>query len=191
MSRDRGPDRRGFQRRSSAGARILIGSLIVIAVLHLARPVVIPIALAVLFAFLFRPVVSKLERTFLRRTGAVVVTLAVAVGVVVLSVWALTVQLNSLVREFASYSGNLERKLHHFRPASGGSIALIERTLQRLAQTGQPQERPDMKVRVIPEPKGFADRYRRFAPTFEFLASAFLVIVLLFFLLRDREQFRD
>ena len=44
-------DKRAADRRQG-NARILIGTIIVIAVLHLARPVVVPVALAVLFAFL-------------------------------------------------------------------------------------------------------------------------------------------
>jgi predicted PurR-regulated permease PerM len=46
-------DKRTVDRRQG-NARILIGTIIVIAVLHLARPVVVPVALAVLFAFLSR-----------------------------------------------------------------------------------------------------------------------------------------
>src|SRR5687768_18565022 len=55
--------------RRQGNARILVGTIIVIAVLHLARPVVVPVALAILFAFLLTPIVVRLERTFIRRSG--------------------------------------------------------------------------------------------------------------------------
>jgi hypothetical protein len=46
------------ENRRQGNARILIGTIIVIAVLHLARPVVVPVAQAVLFAFLLTPIVT-------------------------------------------------------------------------------------------------------------------------------------
>src|SRR6478752_5010236 len=67
------------QDRRQSNTRILFVTIVVIAVLYLAKPVVVPVALAVLFAFLLTPVVSLLERSFLRRTGAIVL----AVGLVV------------------------------------------------------------------------------------------------------------
>ena len=47
--------------------------------LYLAKPVCVPIALAILFAFLLTPIVSLLERTILRRTGAIVLSLGLIV----------------------------------------------------------------------------------------------------------------
>jgi hypothetical protein len=72
-------DKRSTERRQG-NARILMITIIVVAVLHLARPVVVPIALAVLFAFLLTPIVRVLERTFLRRSGAIVLSLGIAVA---------------------------------------------------------------------------------------------------------------
>ena len=62
------PDQRAVDRRQSR-ARTLLISVIVIAILYFSRPVVVPMALAVLFAFLLTPIVATLERTFIRRTG--------------------------------------------------------------------------------------------------------------------------
>ena len=45
----------------------LIFSLVTIAVLYLAKTVVMPLALAVLFSFLFSPLVTLLERIHLPR----------------------------------------------------------------------------------------------------------------------------
>ena len=44
------------------------GSVVIVVVLYFAKPVFVPMALAILFAFLLRPMVTLLERTFLRRT---------------------------------------------------------------------------------------------------------------------------
>jgi methanogenic corrinoid protein MtbC1 len=44
---------------------------------------------------------------------------------------------------------------------------------------------------VIPERKTLTERYEEVAPTVEGVAATFLVVVVVFFLLRDREQLRD
>ena len=46
-------------------------------------------------------------------------------------------------------------------------------------------------MRVIPERKTLGERYEEVAPTVEGVAATFLVVVVVFFLLRDREQLRD
>ena len=66
-------DKRALDRRQS-NIRVFFITLVVIAVLYLAKPVVVPLALAILFAFLLAPIVSVLERSFLRRTAAIVLT---------------------------------------------------------------------------------------------------------------------
>src|SRR4051794_15700868 len=50
------------ERRQSSNWRIGLITVVVIAVLYLAKPVVVPVALAILFAFLLSPIVSILER---------------------------------------------------------------------------------------------------------------------------------
>ncbi|HVT44790.1 MAG TPA: AI-2E family transporter [Thermoanaerobaculia bacterium] len=183
-------DKRLGERRAT-NARILTGSILVIAILYVARQVFIPIALAILFAFLLRPIVQILERTFLRRTGAIALSLGISVAVLFLGTWSLASQINSLAREVAAYSGNIERKLSFLKRSPTGTLALVERTLQRVAESTEQLERADLKVRVIPERKTLGDRYEEAAPTIEYVAAAFLVVVLVFFLLKDREALRD
>jgi predicted PurR-regulated permease PerM len=186
-------DKRAQDRRESK-TRILFTTVVVIAVLYLAKPVVVPIALAILVAFLLTPIVSILERTFLRRTGSVVLSVGLAVAIFSLGAWWIYQQFNSVVREFAdaAASGKIEQKIRFLRRSSG-SLAVVERTLQRVAEStsNEKQESADLKVRVINDRSTIANRYKALAPTIEFVASAFLVVVLVFFLLKEREQMRD
>jgi predicted PurR-regulated permease PerM len=186
-------DKRASERRQST-TRILAITIIVIAVLYLAKPVVVPVALAVLFAFLLTPIVSLLERSFLRRTGAIVLSLGIVVASLSLGGWWIYQQFQTVAQEIgeAASSGHIEEKLRFLRHSSGGAIAAFEKTLQRVADsTVERAEKPDLKVRVIPERRNLGDRYKTLAPTIEFVAAGFLVIVLVFFLLQDREQLRD
>lgn len=184
-------EKRPADRRAS-NARILFGTIIVIAVLHLARPVVVPVALAVLFSFLLTPIVVRLERTFLRRTGSIVLGLGVMTVLLGFGGWWIYQQLNAVAKELtsAAASENVERKLDAFRERAG-QFDLFERFVQRVADAGEPQERAELRVRVVPERKTAAERYEDVAPTVESVAAMFLVVVVVFFLLRDREQLRD
>jgi predicted PurR-regulated permease PerM len=185
-------DKRTAERRQG-NTRILIGTIIIIAVLHLARTVVVPVALAVLFAFLLTPIVVRLERTFLRRTGAIVLSLGLTTIALGFGGWWIYQQLNSVAKELSSAatSKNVDAKLESIRKRAG-QFNLLERALQRVAAAaGEPQERAELKVRVIPDRKTLAERYEAVAPTVEGVAATFLVVVVVFFLLHDREQLRD
>jgi predicted PurR-regulated permease PerM/methylmalonyl-CoA mutase cobalamin-binding subunit len=187
-------DKRATQdRRGQSQSRILFITVVVIAILYLAKPVCVPIALAILFAFLLTPIVSLLERTPLRRTGAIVLSLGLIVTGLGFGGWWLSQQLNDVAKEFAkaATSSKIKEKLSFLKP-QGSTFALVQKTLQRVTDaTTEQQERADLKVRVIPDPKDFANKYKTLAPTVELVAAAFLVVVLVFFLLQDREQMRD
>jgi predicted PurR-regulated permease PerM/methylmalonyl-CoA mutase cobalamin-binding subunit len=187
-------DKRASQdRRGQSQSRILFITVVVIAILYLAKPVCVPIALAILFAFLLTPIVSLLERTPLRRTGAIVLSLGLIVTGLGFGGWWLSQQLNDVAKEFeqAATSKKIKQKLHFLNP-QGSTFALVQKTLDRVtAATAADQERADLKVRVIPDPKDFGNKYKTLAPTIELVAAAFLVVVLVFFLLQDREQMRD
>lgn len=183
-------DRRSQARRAS-NARTLLASVIVLAVLYTAKEVFIPFALAILFAFLLKPIVSFLERRFFPRTLAVALALALAIACVGWGGSLLLTQMRSLAQEVQLYSGNLEKKFRIFRGVGGGTLEAMERTLQKIVESTDKPERADLRVSVVPEKRSLADRYEDWAPAIEYVAAAFLVIVLVFFLLQDREKLRD
>src|SRR5438445_11710779 len=175
-------DKRATQdRRGQSQSRILFITVVVIAILYLAKPVCVPIALAILFAFLLTPIVSLLERTPLRRIGAIVLSLSLIVTGLGFGGWWLYQQFNDVAKEFAAAakSGKIEQKLK-FLKRGGSTFAAVEKTLTDL--NADKQEHVDLNVRVI-ERKEFAGRYKTFAPTIELFAASFLVVVLVFFLI--------
>ena len=153
----------------------------------------VPIALAILFSFLLTPIVRLLERTFLRRTGAIVLSLGLTIAGLGFGGWWMYQQFTDVAREIsqAAASGHIEEKLKFLRSRTGGTLAVFERTLQRVAEARDKPVKADLNVRVIPERKSIGGRYEEVAPQVEFVAAWFLVIVLVFFLLQDREQLRD
>ena len=185
-------DKRAADRRQST-TRILWISVVVIAILYVARPVLVPIALAILFSFLLTPIVRGLERTILRRTGSIVLSMGLTVTALGFGGWWMYQQFTDVAREIsqAAASGHIEEKLKFLRSRTGGTLAVFERTLQRVADARDKPVKADLNVRVIPERKSIGGRYEEVAPQVEFVASSFLVVVLVFFLLQDREQLRD
>jgi predicted PurR-regulated permease PerM/methanogenic corrinoid protein MtbC1 len=200
MSVRRGPglpssdmnDKRAADRRQST-TRILTITIIVIAILFIARTVLVPIALAILFSFLLTPIVRFLERSFLRRLGAIVLSLGLTITALGFGGYWMYQQFVEVAQEVArgGSTSHLEEKLKFLRSRSGGALAIFERTVQRVAEARERPEKADLKVRVVEDRKSIAQRYEQVAPQVEFAAAAFLVIVLVFFVLQDREQLRD
>jgi predicted PurR-regulated permease PerM/methanogenic corrinoid protein MtbC1 len=184
-------DKRGSERRQGNYPRILFATVLVIAILYLAKPVVVPIALAVLFAFMLTPIVALLERTFLRRTGAVVLSLGLAVAALGGGGWWIYQQFNTVARQFTETATlrRVEQRLRFLKRGGFGLFDKVERAVQRISDVGQTGEKP-LPVTVVSS-SNIRDRYKKVAPTVEVVASAFLVVVLVFFLLKDREQLRD
>src|ERR1043165_6094466 len=124
------------ERRQSSNWRIGLITIVTIAVLYLAKPGVVPVALAILFAFLLSPIVSMLERTFLRRTGAIVLSLGIAVAAIGMGGWWIYQQFNAVGKEFSETAAvrRVAQRLAFLRRSSGG-LAIFERfqrTLQRV-----------------------------------------------------------
>lgn len=186
-------DKRAVAERRQSNGRIIFGTVITIAVLHLAKPVVVPVALAILFAFLLTPIVVRLERTFIRRTGAIVLSLGLTTFAVGIGGWWIYQQFTAVAQQIitAATSENIESKLQFLKKRAGSTFDRLEQTLQRVAEARDESEIAEMKVRVIPERKTIGQRYEEAAPTVETVAAIFLVVVVVFFLLRDREQLRD
>ncbi len=184
--------RTASDRRQGNQARILFVTVVVIAILYLAKPVVVPVALAVLFAFMLTPIVALLERTFLRRTGAVVLALGLGVASLGGGGWWIYQQLNTVAKDFTE-TATLRRVEARLRPLLRGGFAAFTNLEHTLTKVTEPQTNSGDKplpVKMVADTT-FRDRYRTVAPTVEFVAAAFLVVVLVFFLLQDREQLRD
>ena len=81
----------------------LLCILLVIASAYLARDVLMPIAVAILFAFLLASLTKGLERMRLGRTASAVVAVLAGIGVVSLLAWCLLVQFGKFGNEFTGF----------------------------------------------------------------------------------------
>jgi predicted PurR-regulated permease PerM len=147
---------------------VILGSLVVVvASLYWAQRILVPIALAVLIAFVLQPVVAALQRRGLRRTFAVLLTVCLAFSVLAGLAWFITASVQNLTADWPQYRVNVARKLEHL---GGPTLGEIQQTVQ------------DLVVTIV-----------RWAilPAVEVLFDAVFVIVLVIFILVQREDLRN
>src|SRR5256885_666659 len=85
------------------------GFVLAIAILYWAQVIVVPIAFAVLLAFVLTPVVTALQR-WMGRAAAVLAVVTLACAGLGLVAWLVTQQLASLVGEIPAYQMNIHQK---------------------------------------------------------------------------------
>lgn len=183
---------------------MLVGLAIVLGFLYWARVVLIPVALAILLTFLLAPAVTLLQRAGIGRALAVVLVTLVALAAGVGVTWSVTRQITSLVDTYPRYEPNINAKIATLRARGReGLVDKVQLVAQRIAnQLDQAPvvdaPRPDggerpQPVKIVEEegPFGLSDIWSVAGPMLEPLANAGLVLVLMIFMLINREDLRD
>ena len=116
--------------RSSAMPLVMLVSIV--AALYFARQVVIPFALAVLFAFLLAPLARRLEMLRLGRGPAAIVSVLAAIAVVGGVGWVAVNQAVSLAVKLPEYKENIARKVREVREAPTGDFGKAAEALKEL-----------------------------------------------------------
>jgi predicted PurR-regulated permease PerM/CheY-like chemotaxis protein len=168
---------------------VLAGLVLTVACLYWARVVFIPIALAMLFAFLLSPAVALVRRTGLPQVPAVFVVVVLACLLAGGFGWALFTQLTALANDLPSYRATIIRKIVDIQKVGrGGALEKVEDTakdvLAQIEETGQPHQKPLPVVVSPPHPVWQIPR------VLEPLGSAVLVLVLLLFMLIQQRDLR-
>ena len=171
----------------------------VVAILHFAQDVLVPVALAIMLTFLLAPLVSRLERWGVNRPIAVALTTLVAFAVLTVLVYMVAHQFLRLVEDLPSYRDNLVTKIRAFEGgASGGGIERSVETVKELSeelQKSSPRKAAATgiaKVQIVEPPPSVTQVLRAlFGPLIGPLSTAAVVIVFVIFMLLQREDLRD
>ncbi len=182
----------------------LFGVALVTALLYWARPVLIPVALAILFTFLLAPLATRLNRMHLGRVFSAVLATLLALSLAIGAGWLLARQLGGLVESYPRYERNINAKIASLRGLGhDGTLEQarkvaqkVQRQLERADVEDTPEEtevRRAQAVRVVVDPGPFRlNEFWSVAEPFAApLASAALVVVLVFFMLLGRADLRD
>ena len=120
--------------------------------LWVARPLLIPLALAILFAFILSPVVGGAERFVPRPVAVVGVVALTALGLGAL-VWIGLAELNGLAGELPRYRSQLNRRLAEIRGAmTGGAVEELEATVDDILNEPAPARAPARPPVAVVEP---------------------------------------
>lgn len=198
---------------------LLIITLIVVT-LYLAADILMPIALAVLLAFVLTPIVTRLERWRLGRVPSVLAVVVLLFLVIIGFGAVVGSQLGDLVDNLPTYQRNIHTKIESLRSvtaSTGDRGALkqatdafrdlqqeIERATAGAApanqlpgtgpapQAGTPTHREPVPVRIDQSDTGVFDLVGRvLGPAMTPIATAGMVLVFTIFMLLQREDLRD
>jgi predicted PurR-regulated permease PerM len=153
---------------------VLFGLVLVTACLYWARQVLVPLALAVLLAFVLTPAVSALQRRGLGRLPSVLLVVILALLLLIGIGYLISQQIHAFLAHLSSYQGELIQKLKSLLGVGEGEVLdRVKELFQEIKQAAWSH---------LGEAAG---------QTAEGLADTFLVLVLVVFMLSQRENLRN
>lgn len=172
------------------------GCVLVVAVLYWAQAILVPLAIAVLLTFLLTPAVASVER-FIRRPAAIGVIVLLTFSVAGGASWAVARQLSAFAESLPSYRTNIREKVAYLRNAGrGGSVEKVQQTLEEIQEDLESTEKPTGRrgepVVVSSEQVSTLWGFPSWVgPLIEPLSTASLVLVMVIFMLMERQDLRD
>ena len=199
-SRSRGSERSGAERSPvfrQLRPLIILGALaLVFACLRLAREVLIPVAFAMLLALVLTPLVAAVQRRGIHRIAAVVIVVVLVFSAMGALGWLFTVQVTALANDLPRYRHNIRQKVADVRLLGrGGSIEKVQETVKDVEEEMKKNDpspaarRPP--IAVVPAEKPFWQLPSTLGSIAETVATAGLVLVLVVFMLIERQQLRN
>jgi predicted PurR-regulated permease PerM len=191
----------------SAVSRLLtlVGIVVVIAGLYLGRQVLIPLALAVVMAFLLAPIVGLLEKGHLGRVPSVLSVLVLSFALIAAIGWGFTNQLKAILEHLPDYKANIHNKIAAIRaPGNGGlekataTVNDLSRELSAASETAEDKKigtnagKQPIAVQVASPPRDAAEYVRDVAgPLTGILETSGIVVIFTLFILMKREDLRN
>jgi len=172
--------------------------VLIVAILFWAKPVIVPMALAVLLAFVLAPVVSAIQGRGLRRVPAVLITVVLTFLIIGLVGWIVGAQIHALAQELPTHRKEIDAKIAGLRGDGEGTIAKLLEMFREIKK-GEPKVEapaaPAAKEMVVvaqsPETSSLELLITAAGPVLEPLAQAGLIVILVIFMLIQREELRN
>jgi predicted PurR-regulated permease PerM len=184
------------KRSSVSYLRILWGTGLVVAILYLGKPLLVPLALAVLFTFILTPLVVTIQRSGLPRVPSVLLVLFVALFVAGLIGWGVGAQLNKLARDLPTHTEEVRQKIGHLRAAGSDRFSRLFRMYHDVGETDA--AKASQSAAVAPpivvqstSPAAIENFSTLAGVILEPIATALLVMILVAFMLIRREDLRN
>ncbi|WP_426954799.1 AI-2E family transporter [Muricoccus radiodurans] len=184
------------------GPALFYGAIALVAVLYFTRELLVPLALAVLLAFVLAPVARAIRRLGLPRVASSIIAVLLAVGFLSALGVIMGRQLGDLANELPVYQATITRKFNGMFGGGGGLIGRASEILHDLGESLAPNRPnaqltpqaglPPLPVEVRePTPGLMTVLQRVVGPLLGPVAHTGIVIVFVIFLLLYREDLRD
>src|SRR5579864_4492727 len=168
--------------------------LAVIGAMSLAAEVLKPLALAVLLSFALAPFAGFFERRRVPRSIAVLLTVALALGSLSGIGYVVVRQLSALAYELPNYEKEIQRKVNFLKPSDDTSLRRAQQVAGDVAKSFDRPVVPGheaMDVRVIEEPTFRQRLQSAVGPYLESVGVGCFVLILVLFILINREALGD
>lgn len=169
--------------------------VLIVAVLWTAKTILLPLALGVILAFTLTPLVRWFDRLRFPRALGVALTMILALGAVGGMGYVVFEQFADLSTEITKYTSSMRTKVADLRMGDDAAFSKFTRTVDRVTEQldeNAAELRRAQPVRVVPPRMTPAERLQDTVHSvFEPITSAVIVIVLVAFMLGQREDLRD
>jgi len=190
----------------------VLGLLVGIAVLYFGREVLIPIALALLLSFLLAPPIVRLQRLGLGKTFTTLLVVGLSFSALVAIAWAGFGQAYNLATELPQYRQNISAKLRTLSPPGLNRLSKTKQMLREVTGELEAQDQSQKSIPPASKTAGAANQsvqhpipvqVQTAEPTpdeflrktagsvFQPLATTFVVVIFVIFILLGREDLRD
>lgn len=173
----------------------LLAIVLITGILIVGKTVLMPLALGIILAFLLTPLVRAFDRLRFPRFLGVLLTMGLALGIVGGIGYVTWTQFVQLSAEVSKYTSSMRKKVADLRPGNDAALAQLTRTVDKVTEQlddNLAEQRRAQLVRVVPARATPMERVQESVKkVFEPMASAVIVLVLVMFMLGQREDLRD
>ncbi|MET2825810.1 AI-2E family transporter [Mesorhizobium shangrilense] len=176
-----------------------------VAALYFGREVFLPIAIALLLTFALAPLVSALKRVGIPRLPAVIASVLGAFAALALFSFIIATQVSELAQNIPVYQTNILAKIRSLKETGvgGGIIARLSSVVERVGQeidkqdtslpatTADKPQREPVPVEIVSREKPLEVLQNIVGPLISPLGSAGLIVIVVIFMLLEREDLRD
>lgn len=175
----------------------LLLAVLIIACLYFGRAILIPLALAILLSFFLSLFVTRLEKQLGRVVSVLLVVIMVFIGISIIS-YVMTRQVVDLAAKLPDYKINIETKLRFIHLPQSAVFTRMAKTIQELKNefsnpisATKTSDNSSNPIRVVEAKTGIISAAESFFGVFfSALGTAGFVLLLVFFMLLNREDLR-
>ncbi len=181
----------------------LITLIGVAVILSVGREVFLPLAVSLLLTFALAPIVSFLRKRSLPKIPAVILTVILAFAAIALFSFVVATQVATLAQNIPTYQNNILEKVRSLREVGvsggimdrlSGAVERVGAELEKGAQSGSSSatpEREPLPVEVVTRQSPVDTLKNVIVPLVSPFATAGLIVVVVIFMLLEREDLRD